>query len=210
MEFWTGTESSLRSAPLGMRQLGAVSVSTGAAQAPARTTPLPLPLPPRPGMPPAPGALQPAPATLQPAPAAVQPMSFNWQGPAQAKVGDRFTLTLTTQATEPVRNFDVLLGFDPVALKAVEVVEGNFLKQQNLASNFTRDINQPSGQITLELAGTGDGGAKGVGTVAAITFEVLAASARSEISVIRVASAGASGEVLAQAQPGPHTVTLNP
>lgn len=137
-------------------------------------------------------------------------MSFSWQGPAQAKIGDRFTLTLSTRSAEPVRNLEFLLGFDPVALKAVEVAEGSFLKQQNLPSNFTRDINQPSGQISLELAGTGEQGAKGAGSVAAITFEVLAASARSEISVIRVAPAGTSGETLPHAEPGAHTLTLNP
>jgi general secretion pathway protein D len=213
MEFWTGTETSLRSAPLGLRQLGAVSVSTGAAQGPARTTPLPF----APGQPPvpaaaprAPAAVPPAPVAVPPAPAAAQPMSFSWQGPAQAKVGDRFTLTLGAQTAEPVRNFDFLLSYDPVALKAVEAVEGSFLKQQNVASTFTRDINQPSGQITLELAGSGDQGAKGTGSVAAITFEVTAASPRSEITVVRVTPAGAAGEALPHAPPGPHILTLNP
>ena len=201
MEFWTGTETSLRSAPVGLRQFGSVSVASSAAQVPARTTPLPLA--PRPGVPS-------APAAVPSAPAPVQPMSFSWQGPAQAKVGDRFTLTLSTRAAEPVRDLEFLLGFDPAALKAVEVAEGSFLKQQNLPSNFTRDINQSSGQITLELAGTGDQGAKGAGSVAAITFEVLAASAHSEISVIRVAPSGASGEALSHSAPSAHTVTLNP
>lgn len=196
MEFWTGTESSLRSAPLGLRQLGSVSVGSGAAQAqapaPART------------------ALAPAVAPTAPAPAVVQPMSFSWQGPAQAKVGDRFTLTLTTRAAEPVRNLEFLLGFDPAALKAVEVVEGSFLKQQNLSSNFTRDINQSSGQISFELSATGDQGAKGSGSVAAITFEVISAPLNSEISVIRAAPASASGDALSHVAPVAHTVTLNP
>jgi general secretion pathway protein D len=137
-------------------------------------------------------------------------MSFNWQGPAQAKVGDRFTLTLGAQTGEAVRSFDFLIGYDPVALKAVEVAEGSFMKQQNVASTFTRDINQPSGQITLDLAGSGDQGTKGAGSVATITFEVTAASPRSEITVVRATPAGAAGETLPHAPPGPHTLTLNP
>ncbi len=201
MEFWTGTETSLRSAPLGLRQLGAVSVASSVAQVPVRT--MPLPSAPRAGAPSAPVAAAPAPAL-------VQPMSFNWQGPAQAKVGDRFTLTLSTRAAEPVQNVELLLGFDSAALKALDVAEGTFLKQQNVPSNFSRDINQSSGQISLELAGSGDQGAKGAGSVAAITFEVLAASPRSEISVIRVAPSGASGETLSHAPPSAHSVTLNP
>lgn len=202
MEFWTGTETSLRSSPLALRQLGVVSVTSGGAPAPARTTPLPPAT--RPGVPP---AVAPA---VQSAPAVVQPMSFTWQGPAQAKVGDRFTLTLSTQAAEPVRNLELQLGFDPAALKAVDAVEGSFLKQQNLASNFTRDISQAGGQVALELVGTGEQGAKGSGSVAAITFEVLSASARSEITLIRVAPVGMSSEALAHAPPAPHSMTLNP
>lgn len=201
MEFWTGTESNLRSTPLLLRQVGAVSVASAAPQVPARTTPLPF----------APRLAVPqAPAVAPPAPAAVQPLSFNWQGPAQAKVGDRFTLTLSTQTAEPVRNFDLLLGFDPVALKAVDAAEGTFLKQQNIPSTFSRDINQSSGQIALELAGSGDQGARGAGSIATITFEVLAASAHSEITLIRAAPAGASGEALTHAPPAAHSVTLNP
>jgi general secretion pathway protein D len=218
MEFWTGTESTLRSTPIGLRQYGAVSTESGGAAAPARTTALPLA--PRPGLlpaptgaPRAPAAAPPAPqapAAAPPAPAAAQPISFNLQGPAQAKVGDRFTLTLGAHATDPVRGFDFLLGYDPAALKAVEVLEGTFLKQQNVPSKFHGDINQPSGQVTLELVGSGEQGAKGSGSVAAITFEVTAASARSEISVIRVAPAGLTGELLSHTPPSSHSLTLNP
>lgn len=191
MEFWTGTESSLRSAPLGLRQLGSVSVAS-AAQAPARVAPAPVAAP------------------TTPAPAVAQPMSFSWQGPAQAKVGDRFTLTLATRAAEPVRTLEFLLGFDPAALKAVEVVEGSLLKQQNIPSSFIRDINQSSGQISFELSAVGEQGAKGSGSVAAITFEVISAPVNSEISVIRAAPAGASGDALSHVAPVAHTVTLNP
>lgn len=194
MEFWTGTETNLRSSPLALRQLGAVSVASSGAQAPARTTPLPF---------------APKPAA-QPAPAPAQPMSFSWQGPAQAKVGDRFTLTLSAKAAEPVQNLQFVLDFDPQALKATDVTEGTFLKQQNIASTFTRDINQSSGQITLNLAGSGERGAKGAGSVATISFEVLAASPKAEITLAQAAPEGVSGEALTHDALGPHTMTLNP
>jgi general secretion pathway protein D len=195
VEFWSGTEANMRSAPLSLRQTGAVSLSTGsAAQQPARTTPLPA-TPPR--------APQPAPA--------LQPNSFRWQGPAQAKVGDRFTVTLLADAREPVKKVGLQVSYDPAALKAVDAVEGTFLKQQNLPSSFTRDINESGGQITVELAGTGEQGARGSGSVASITFEVVApSSGPSEISVASIAPSGTGGETLSYVQPNPHRVTLNP
>ena len=84
VEFWSGTESNLRSTPLMLRQSGAVSVSTGTGvQQPARTTPLPLRLTPQPTPPavqptapadqPTPPADQPTPPAIEPAPPAVQP-----------------------------------------------------------------------------------------------------------------------------------------
>lgn len=80
VEFWSGTESGLRGAPLTLRQTGVVSVtSTSGAQLPARTTPLPgrTALPPAqpaaPAAPPAAPAEQSAPQSLRPEPAPQQP-----------------------------------------------------------------------------------------------------------------------------------------
>jgi general secretion pathway protein D len=196
MEFWTGTENTLRSAPLALRQIGAVSMSSGlGSQLPARTAP---PLPTRPGG--APG---------QPAPAVAQLMSFSWQGPAQAKVGDKFTLMLNAQSAEAVRTLGVIVSFDPAVLKVVDAVEGSFLKAGNAGSNFTRDIDQ-GGQITLDAASTGEQGVKGSGSLTAITFEVLAAAPQAQIAVATAAPSGVSGEALAFTPPAPHSMTLNP
>ncbi|MCJ7837855.1 MAG: cohesin domain-containing protein, partial [Burkholderiales bacterium] len=201
MEFWTGTESNLRDERMGLRKLGTVSMASAGNMVPARTTALPAA--PRAGV-------QPAPAAPQRASAALRPMTFNWQGPAQAKVGDRFTLTLTAQAGEPVRNIELMLGFDANSLKAVDAIEGTFLKQKDIPSTFSKDIFESSGQIAIELAGSGEQGATGTGSVAAITFEVIAEAARSEITVTRATPSGASGEPLPLSEPGAYALILNP
>src|ERR1019366_8051684 len=197
MEFWTGTENTLRSAPFALRKTGSVSMSSGlGAPSAARTVPVPPPA--RPGT--APG---------QPAAAAAQTMSFSWQGPAYAKVGDKFTLMLNAQSAEAVRNLGVVVSFDPAVLKAVDAVEGSFLKAGNSGSNFTRDIDQ-GGQVTIDAANSGEQGAKGSGSVAAITFEVLAAAPQAQITLATAAPSGVSGEALAFAPPAPHSMALNP
>jgi general secretion pathway protein D len=78
VEFWSGTESNLRSTPLALHQTGVVSVSAGTGvQQPARTTPLPLRLTPQPTPPGdqlTPPADQPTPPGDQPTPPADQPV----------------------------------------------------------------------------------------------------------------------------------------
>jgi general secretion pathway protein D len=199
VEFFTGTEATLRSEPLVLRATGSVSMSgAGGNPQPPRTGPQPAP---KPGTPPAPGAPT--------GPAAIQPMSFTWQGPVQATVGNKFTVTLNTQSKEAVRNLSLMISYDPAVLKAVDAVEGTFLKQGGAAATFTRDIDQAGGQIAVEAANAGDQGASGSGSLAAITFEVVAAG-QSQISVARVAPSGLSGDAVDFTSPAAHNVTLSP
>ncbi|HSQ04050.1 MAG TPA: hypothetical protein VLN59_08445, partial [Burkholderiales bacterium] len=82
-------------------------------------------------------------------------------------------------------------------------------RQQSIPATFTRDINQPGGQITMTLAATPEQGGKGSGSVALLTFEVVAPSAQSEITIARVAPSGVTGEALQFTPPVAHTMTLN-
>jgi hypothetical protein len=101
-----------------------------------------------------------------------------------------------------------MVSYDPSLLKAVEAVEGTFLKQGGGGATFTRDIDQGSGQISVEAANGGEQGAKGSGSLTAITFEVVAAG-QSQITVARVAPSGPSGDPVNFVPPATHNVTLN-
>jgi hypothetical protein len=116
-------------------------------------------------------------------------------------------VTLNTRTGEAVRNVSLAISYDPSLLKAVDAVEGTFLRQGG-GSNFTREIDQASGQIAVEAA-TGEKGAKGGGTLTTITFEVVE-SGQSEISVTRMAPSGPAGETVDFVPPASHSVTLNP
>ena len=194
MEFWSGTATNLRNAPFNLRQTGSVSLSSGAGTPVAARTAPPAP-PARPGAAPAPSA-------------APGPMSFTWQGPAQAKAGERFTLALSTQAAEAVAGLELLISFDPSLLKAVDAAEGSFLKQNNAGANFTKEINQDSGQISIRF--TGEQGAKGAGSVVAISFEATGAADTAQVSLAQVTPSGVSGETLAYVAPPPHSIALSP
>jgi general secretion pathway protein D len=157
---------------------------------------------------PAPGAKPGLPP--QPQSAAPQPMSFTWQGPAAAKVGNRFTVTLNTQSGEPVGGLGVTINYDTSVLKAVDAVQGSFLRQGTPPPAFARDIDQGSGQIALDVTNAGGAGAKGAGSIAALTFEVVGAAAQAQISVSRIMPSGASGQPIDYQQPAPYNIALNP
>lgn len=186
MEYWSGTESILRSDSLAMRSLGTVAAN-GAGVIPVASA-----------------RSQPAAGPAQ-APAVVQPLVFSWNGPNQAKVGDKISLTLNTQSLQEVGNLGFLVGFDPAVLKATDVVEGNFMKQDNLPSNFTKTIDQASGQIMVDTSGAG---ASGAGSVATMEFEVAAVSSRSPVTISRINLSGAGGEALPFVPLAPHFIAV--
>lgn len=197
VEYWSGTESSLRSEPLALRQLGMVALNSAANPSPvAAVAPVRQPV----QMPPP-----------MPARAAGVQAPFSWQGPTQAKVGDRISLTLNTQALNPpaqqgAGSLSFLVGFDPAVLKAVDVVEGDVPKQGNAPSNFTKAIDQQGGQLLIDLAGMGGEG----GSIATLVFEVAGASPQSPVAVSRIVATGPAGEPLALAAPVPHTIAVAP
>jgi general secretion pathway protein D len=196
LEYWSGTEASLRSYnPLQLRSLGTVALSSsgGATSATGAGT--------------QPVTVQRADATLKSPPGA-QPQALSWHGPNQAKVGDKISLTLNTPSTQGRDSMGFLVGFDPTILKAVDVVEGDFLKQSNLPSNFSKTIDQASGQILVDFSGMGVGGAIMAGSVVTLIFEVTAAAPQSQITVSRITSAGAVGEAVAFTAPDPHMLAV--
>lgn len=174
-EYWSGTEASLRGNPLMMRQLGTVAVNAGGGAAATAAAPTP----------PAPAA---SPAT--------QPLMLSWQGPSQARVGERISVAINAQSSQPFQQLALALGFDPGVLRPVEVTEGDLLRQNALASTFTPSIDAAGGQVLVDLAAA-SGAASGAGSVATVVFEVLAASAGTPITASNVRAAAPGGPLAA-------------
>jgi len=188
VEFWSGTADSPGGEPFQLRSAGPISMSSSGGVQPA-----------------APGARAPA----KPRAGLPAPLAFNWQGPTQAKVGTKFRLILNAQSREALGNLGVTLSYDPASLRALEATEGSFAKLGGAGATFTLDISQEAGQVSLAMSGGGAEGAKGAGSLTAITFEVLAAGT-SQISVAQVTPAGPAGETVEFAEPPAHNMTLQP
>jgi general secretion pathway protein D len=220
LEYWSGTETTLRNAPVVLRPMGSVTVSStnvqpgqvGQGGAPGQIGPrsrVPPIVPP----PPAPAADAPGPAAQADAPRAAgvandaAPLVLAWQGPNQAKVGDRISLSINSNSGLGIKSLGLLVGFDPAVLQVLDVAEGDLLKQSDPAANFNKTVDQESGQIVVDLASQ-SGVASRSGTVVAITFEVKAAVAESQINISRIVPAGADGEAIAFVPPAAHKLTL--
>jgi general secretion pathway protein D len=197
VEYWAGTESSLRSNLLNMKPLGSVALSGMGASAQAARARSPAPV------------RKDAAATSQNAPA-IAPLTLSWQGPTQAKTGEIISLTLNAQSAQALSSLGLLVSFDPSVLKAVDLEEGGFLKQNNMQSTLTKTIDQNSGQILLDVSGQGSEGVSGTGSVVTLIFEAIAAKPHSQISVGRIASTTPGGEVLASSLPEPHAIAVVP
>lgn len=205
MEYWSGTESTLRSGQLVLKPLGTVSLGNTSSATPATFT----------------GATPVTSAPITRAPMVAMPRTitsadkdkeappiqsvFSWQGPAQAKVGDKITLSLNTQSTQGVQTLSFKVGFDPAVLKAIDVVEGYALKRNNVPSKFTKSIDQAGGSIMVDMSGAG---ASGYANVVMMAFEVMTAVPESAVTINSLTALGMNGEPLNPTPPGSHLIVF--
>jgi general secretion pathway protein D len=219
MEYWSGTESTLHSNQLVLKQLGTVTLgNSGAAptgMSMPRNAPAPVTSTPTAEKEKLSPATKPAPQT---APAAApqktpadkekasgQALGFTWQGPKQVKVGDKILVSLNSESIQGVKSLSFEVGFDPAILKALDIIEGTSMKQNNASSNFTKSIDQAGG-ISVELSGTGSGSPASVVT---LMFEAISAGQGSPVTVNSLSAAGTSGEPYTLAVPAPYEITVS-
>ena len=248
MEYWSGTESELRSSQLVLKPLGTVTLgaTTGASSAapmpaarpaaapttqPASTDKEPLKTTVPAGAPTtSPSAVPTAPqadskaAIATPAPpqatavaplatttlkdkavSTAPPMTLAWQGPKQAKVGEKISVLLNTPSTQGAKTIGFQIGFDPAVLKPVDVIEGDALKRNNAASNLNKNIDQAGGSISVELSGTGSSGSA---SVIALTFEVISSVPESSLTLDSTTATGTNGETLSLTAPDPYVIAV--
>ena len=88
------------------------------------------------------------------------------------RVGDTFTLNLNVENVTDLAGWQCNIEFDPNVLEAVEVVEGDFLKEGDGKTFFLEsEIDNTAGRITkLGAARTSKGGVSGTGKLLSVAF----------------------------------------
>lgn len=136
--------------------------------------------------------------------------SLRWQGPADTRVGEEFSLQLHLSSDAPVLSVPVTMGFDARALSVLSVTEGDLLKTGAAATTFTSRVD-PAGQIVLTASRGGDVGATAAGTLATIRFRTTSAAQRdTAVVLLNAAPTGQDGRPVATSLPAPHTLRVSP
>jgi general secretion pathway protein D len=181
-EFWSGTESSLRTKPLTMeRAVAAGAADKGADEGTGDA---------------AAGAA--APNTL----------SLNWQGPDHVKVGEQFKVAVRLKADGGVRSLPFQLGFDPAVFQVVEVAEGGFFKQRDAKTSMSSNVDPLTGKVFVSVVRSGVDGARGEDSVAVLTLRALAPKAQSELKILMSAPVSMGDKAIVPAVPPPFAISV--
>lgn len=212
LEFWSGTDSTLRSRSLYTQPTRVAATET-------KGTPVT-----------APAAVKPADATAAPGAAvtpensaviasgnstatpnpAGPPVVLSWQGASQAQVGKEFSVGVHAETRQALGTLSFSVDYDPAVFKIVRVAEGDLLKQNANKTIFTDKVDQNGGHIFVQIARTGKQGATGKGAVTQLTFMPLSAKAQSPIVVTSPTPVSSDGQALALTQSGPLVMTVSP
>lgn len=157
-ELWVGTEASPRLRPVGGRADG------GIVDAPAAGS----------GVAPQVSGAVVMPGTPEPA-SLVKPVVVPaLKAPGEVKTGDTFDLAVRIESRTPMRGTPVQLGFPPDKLEVVDIKEGDFLKKNDMPTNFAHSIEAKEGRIRVGVQRAQNIGAKGEGELVVVRFKALA------------------------------------
>ncbi|HEX9183724.1 MAG TPA: secretin N-terminal domain-containing protein [Burkholderiales bacterium] len=176
LEFWSGTEATLRSQPIMLRPAlqDAAVVGPGAASA-------------------APAA---APAAAQPA----SDMRLSWAGPASARVGEEVTLELRASLRQPMTSASLQFGFDPAVIEVLAVEEAELLKGGLARTTLNHKVDAAAGKVLVSIVRAGEP-LSGDGPLLRVRIKPRAPSARAQLQVTLASPVGRQGQPLV-ATPG--------
>ena len=234
-EFWSGTETALRTKPPILQSAQGASQATalapvippqpgiipaapanGAAAAPPGATPdggtpgVPAP-PPGAATAPAAGEAPPQMAAAPPTatPGTAQPVKVSWLAPATAKVGDEIKVSVLAASPDPLMSAGAVLGFNPAQLQVVKVEEGTLLKQGGGETEFTQNWRPAVGRVVMNAKRRTEPGVKGEGPLFTVTFKVVGSADKVQILLLSVSPVGNGGAGMRFQAIGPHTIAVS-
>lgn len=187
-EFWSGTESVLRTKSLTLSPANGSAGAEGDNRNSAGT-----------------GAFDRS-APVGPAKSA----SLSWQGPTQAKAGETIKLALRLKTDGTVRSLPFQASFDASALQIVGIAEGGFFKQDGGSTSFSSNVDPATGKFFVSVTRSDVEGAIGEDTVAVVTLRALAAKAPAEIRLLSATPISQGEKPPTVALPPPYALTINP
>ncbi len=133
--------------------------------------------------------------------ASIRGMEYTFSHP-EIYIGDTFTLDLSARNVIDLAGWQFDIAFDPAVLEAVEVNEGDFLKEGGGTTFFQKGtIDNTTGKITkLSSARLNEDGVSGTGTLLSVTFSAKAGG-ETQLSLHNFQLGSITGEII---NAGPH------
>jgi general secretion pathway protein D len=186
--FWSGTESTLRTRPVQLRNTTATPVQ-GATAAPAEAPTQSA------------GALQTAVDTSG--------VQLSWKGPRQAKVGQPFKLELEISSEHALRAAPLQLAYHQALLEVISVTEGDFFTRTG-KGNFSHVVDSASGRASVGIATADGGGVNGGGRLLTVELRPKSVAAEAEFSVVGLTPIGSGQAVQKPVLPITHRFSVEP
>jgi general secretion pathway protein D len=193
-EFWYGTESTLRSAPLlgsGGTTAGTVAVTTArSADAVANSA--------------VDSGIGNGNAETNPGDTPKQRPELSLEGPGQVSVGQSFDVTLQFASDAELTNIRSMVRFDAAVFELTAAEPGAVLSADSRAS-AQPVVNQRAGRAQFDVPA---GNISGRGSLLVLHFKALEARAASMIAVQQFAANGTDGTTVPTMAPRPLTVKI--
>ncbi|MBI2276139.1 MAG: secretin and TonB N-terminal domain-containing protein [Dechloromonas sp.] len=198
LEFASGTEGMLRARPLSLQAGVGEAVALSAPAGPAAATTVRS----GPVVAPTPGA---APAAGNNA-----GLSLSLDGKGELKVGQDSILKLNVKANQPLVSSALQIGYDPKAVKVMEVIEGGLMKRDGTQTTFSTRMDENAGRVFVGLSRSGNGGITGEGELLQLRVQGVAPSAASALRVVVFSGMGPGNALLSPALPAPLSLSVVP
>jgi general secretion pathway protein D len=199
LEFSSGTEGSLRARP--------ISLQAGTGEAVALSAPAPaLASTTRSGPVVAPSGNGSALAAA----AASSAVTLALEGKSELVVGQEGILKLNIKADQPLVSSALQIGYDPKAIKVLEVLEGSLMKRDGAQTTFSTRMDENAGRVFVGLSRSGSGGVTGEGELLQLRVQGLAAQPTSAVRVVVFSGMGPGNTLHSPALPAPLSVNVVP
>src|SRR5213083_435739 len=135
------------------------------------------------------------------------PAQLRWEGPASARAGASFNVSLRVTSGEQIRAAPMQVRFDPAVLESVSVRPGRYFSAEKTGS-FGYRVNS-DGSIFVGVSNQTSASASDA-EMLVVTFKPIKAAAAAEISVASLYLQGAAGRTIAYGSLTPFKTTIIP
>ena len=132
-------------------------------------------------------------------------MDLAWLGPASARVGETFKLTLNARSLPALRSMPVTVRFDPTVVRFESVALGALAERAGAAPP-TPAVDALKGRIDIPLSFAQPDGLAGDGALIELTFVVHTGRAVTQLVVAQNEASGTDGSRVTL--PGPRNISL--